>query len=63
MDGGAWQAIAHGVAKSRTPSRWQALGVGDGQRCLVCYSPWDQKVLDTTEQLNRTKLKNHKNAN
>ena len=32
-------------------------------RCLVCYSPWDQKVLDTTERLNRIKLKNHKNAN
>ena len=30
----------------------QALGVGEGQRSLVCYSPWCHKELDTTEQLN-----------
>ena len=30
----------------------QALGAGDGQRSLVCCSPWDHKKLDTTEQLN-----------
>ena len=30
----------------------QALGVGDGQGNLVCYSPWGRKELDTTEQLN-----------
>ena len=30
----------------------QALGVGDGQGGLVCYSPWGHKKLDTTEQLN-----------
>ena len=30
----------------------QALGVGDGQGGLACYSPWDHKELDTTEQLN-----------
>ena len=30
----------------------QALGVGDGQRSLVCCSPWDCKELDTVEQLN-----------
>ena len=29
----------------------QALGVGDGQRSLVCYSPWGLKELETTEQL------------
>ena len=29
----------------------QALGVGDGQGSLVCYSPRGQKELDTTEQL------------
>ena len=28
------------------------LGVGDGQRSLVCCSPWGRKELDTTEQLN-----------
>ena len=27
----------------------QALGDGEGQRSLECFSPWDRKVLDTTE--------------
>ena len=27
----------------------QALGVGDGQGGLVCFSPWGHKELDTTE--------------
>ena len=27
----------------------QALGVGDGQGSLACYSPWDWKELDTTK--------------
>ena len=27
----------------------QASGVGDGQRSLVCCSPWGCKELDTTE--------------
>ena len=30
----------------------QAPGVGDGQGTLVCCSPWGQKQLDRTEQLN-----------
>ena len=30
----------------------QALGVGYGQGSLACYSAWDHKDLDTTEQLN-----------
>ena len=30
----------------------QALGVGDGHGSLVCYSPWDHKESDMTEQLN-----------
>ena len=30
----------------------QALGVGDGQGNLVCYSPWGRKESDMTEQLN-----------
>ena len=30
------------------------LGVGDGQRVLVCCSPWGRKQSDMTEQLNRT---------
>ena len=30
----------------------QALGVGDGQRSLACYSQWGQKESDTTEGLN-----------
>ena len=32
----------------------QAPGVGDGQRSLVCFSPWGCKELDTTEWLNWT---------
>ena len=34
----------------------QALGVGDGQGGLVCYSPWGRKESDTTEWLNWTEL-------
>ena len=30
----------------------QALGVGNGQGGLACYSPWDRKKSDTTERLN-----------
>ena len=30
----------------------QALGDGEGQGSLECYSPWGHKELDTTEQLN-----------
>ena len=30
----------------------QALGVGDGQGRLVCYSPWGHKELDMTKRLN-----------
>ena len=29
----------------------QALGVGDLQGSLACYSPWDRKELDMTERL------------
>ena len=44
----------------------QALGVGDGQGSLVCYSPWGRKELDMTEQLHFhfhkcEKRKNNKN--
>ena len=35
----------------------QALGVGDGQGSLVCYSPLDHKESDMTEQLNRNEIK------
>ena len=34
----------------------QALGVGDGQGSLMCYSPWGHKESDATERLNRTEL-------
>ena len=30
----------------------QALGFGDGQGSLMCYSPWDRKESDMTERLN-----------
>ena len=33
------------------------LEAGDGQRGLVCCSPWGHKELDMTEQLNWTELK------
>ena len=34
----------------------QALGFGDGQKSLACYSLWGHKELDTTEGLNWTEL-------
>ena len=34
----------------------QALGVGDEQRSLACYSPWGHKESDKTEWLNRTSI-------
>ena len=34
----------------------QALGVGDGQRSLVCCSPWSCKESYMTEQMNWTEL-------
>ena len=30
----------------------QALGDGEGQGSLVCYSPWGRKESDMTERLN-----------
>ena len=30
----------------------QALGVGDGQGSLACYTPWCHKELDMTDLLN-----------
>ena len=33
-----------------------ALGVGDGQESLACYSPWGRQELDTTEWLNWIEL-------
>ena len=33
---------------------WASLGIGDGQRSLVCCSPRDGKESETTEQLNWT---------
>ena len=35
----------------------QALAVGDGQRSLVCCSPWSHEESDRTERLNWTELK------
>ena len=34
----------------------QALGGGEGQGSLVCYSPWGCKESDMTEQLNNNKV-------
>ena len=35
----------------------QALGIGDGQGSLACYSPWGLKESDTTEQPSILQLK------
>ena len=35
----------------------QALGVGDGQGSLACFSPWGRKELDMTEWLNWAELR------
>jgi len=34
----------------------QAPGDGEGQGSLACCSPWGQKKLDTTDQLNNNNL-------
>ena len=34
----------------------QALGDGEGQKSLVCCSPWGCKELDTTERLNNKSM-------
>ena len=34
----------------------QALGAGDAQGSLACFSPWGRKELDMTEQLNQTEF-------
>ena len=34
------------------PEFEQALGLGDGQGSLACYSPWGHKELYTPERLN-----------
>ena len=34
----------------------QALGDGEGQECLSCYSPWGRKESDTTDRLNHTTM-------
>ena len=43
-----------------SPTRWTWVwvnsGVGDGQRSLVCCSPWGCRKSDRTEQLNWTEL-------
>ena len=38
----------------------QALGDGEGQGSLECYSPWGHKELDTTERLNNKNNNNKK---
>ena len=35
---------------------WVSSGIGDGQRSLVCCSPWGHKESDTTEWLNWASL-------
>ena len=40
------------IIDSMDMSLSKALGVGDGQGSLACFSPWGHKESDTTEQLN-----------
>ena len=51
--GGQWRNNSR-KNEEMEPKQKQALGVGDGQEDLVCYSPWDHKESDTTEWLNWT---------
>ena len=41
-----------GIMDLRDMSLSKLLGVGDGQRGLVCCDSWGHKESDTTEQLN-----------
>ena len=41
-----------GITDSMGHEFEEALGVGDGQGSLVCYSLWGRKKLDMTERLN-----------
>ena len=43
-----------GITNLMGMSLSKLLGVGDGQKSLVCCSPWDCKESDTTEWLNWT---------
>ena len=66
MDGEAWQATVHRVAKTQTSlslfifmhwrRKWQSTpvlmpGKSHGRRSLVGYSSWGHKESDTTERL------------
>ena len=46
-----------GITDSMNMSLSKFRELVDGQGSLVCYSPWGCKELDTTEQLNCTKLR------
>ena len=39
------------------------MGDGEGQGNLACCSPWGRKELDTTEQLNKSKILSGKEKN
>ena len=41
----------------------QALGVGDGQGSLMCFSPWGSKESDMTEWLSNNNNNNQLNKN
>ena len=53
---GRQDEMVDGITNLDGPEFEQASGGGDGQEGLVCYSPWDQKESDTTEQLNWAEL-------
>ena len=54
MDGEVWQATVHGVSKSRTRLSnftFTLLPFAFFQGGLECWSSWDHKESDMTEQL------------
>ena len=54
-EGGDKKRWLDGITDSRVEFE-QALGVGNGQGSLTCYSPWGCKELDTTKRLHWTEL-------
>ena len=48
----AWAEEPGGLHSIGSQRVGQATGVRDGQKNMVCCSPWDNKESDMTEQLN-----------
>ena len=46
-----------GITNSMDVEFEQDFGVGDGQGSLACCNPWVRKELDTTERMNKKRVK------